>query len=539
MREDIQLTQKSIVVSRHGLPAMLGLAIPLLLALILGFFRLGVGEQHVDVYQVQDVFKQSWVDLIRDFFTPDGLYGGFQAPVYFLLAKAYGELFGNSNTQLALVSVVALGLLVGLSWYAYPLLTESNNRRVRFIFTLLVAASPVHIWWAQTAKYTLWFELTCVLSLVAGLQFIQKQNNRSAVLFALSIVLVIYTHYFGLIFAVAQFGILGGLALYRRDRQWLYRTSGAGAMAGALIAPLLPVVFQATQLREAEQYHFVDATISASSIVRGVIVEWVFGYGLLSGGENLSGLAHAYADLTAGNIQAALGPLFQVSVVLCAGLILFAALTYTAIQIFRRRAASVQAIYLSAVLLTTFILAQIVHFSFRFSYLGVGTWCILACCAIGWSSARRAYAPALFVTVMLVLYSISLNVYYRNMHYRYPGMGLVVDYLDAHQSDVQSAVIDKWIVDVRGTDHEYRLPQSVSIYQVDSPSAIEPSNLVGHSTVAFLAGRWKQVRQNLDAMKSENPSFSWVLVETWPSLEASDRSIHVVRLDTIASQPFQ
>ena len=94
--------------SKQNIKNIFSLLLPLIFSLGLGLRGINVGEPHVDVYQILGVFEPSWSDLIRDFFSPEGLYGGFQAPIYFLIGKAFGTLFGTELFQLRLLSLLGL-----------------------------------------------------------------------------------------------------------------------------------------------------------------------------------------------------------------------------------------------------------------------------------------------------------------------------------------------------------------------------------------------------------------------------------------------
>jgi len=502
-----------------------------IISVLLGIFRIGIGEQHVDVYQVMGVFRLSWQQLITDFFTqPTGLYGGFQAPIYFLLAKAYGSLFGSDVVQLAVFSVIALVLLVLLSWFAYPLLTKDVNQRLRFLFVFLVAASPVHIWWAQTAKYNMWFTLISAISFVTGLWFIQKRDISRLILFTISVAAVIYTHYFGFVFLAAQFCTLGLLALYRRDKSFAYRIIVAGVLVLILIAPLLPVVFQATRLRQAEQYHFTEQTIGASNIISGVLVEWIFGFGLISNHGAGMQIAQAFQIALKGRIIQAVVLLKDTSIPMLAASILVFATLYTVYQVIKQESIRENAVYIVGVPLLAFAFSQVAHIAFRFSYLGVGTWCILAFVAIGLPHAKRSIVPLSFAIGMILLYAVSLTTYYQNMDLRYPGMGLVANCLNDHATDFQVVLIDRWIIDNRGTDHEYHLPSQFPLYKIETVSDIPWAKIQHTKTVAFLSGRPEQVQSNLNALKATTPDFSWKWLESWTSLEMSERSINVLQI---------
>ena len=62
----------------------------------MGLYQVGVGESHPDLSSLNLLKDNSFFDLLIQFSTADGLYGGFYPPLYFILAKIYGEIFGYS-----------------------------------------------------------------------------------------------------------------------------------------------------------------------------------------------------------------------------------------------------------------------------------------------------------------------------------------------------------------------------------------------------------------------------------------------------------
>lgn len=507
------------------------LIIPLLFALSLGLFRIGQGEAHVDVYQVQGVFSVGWLDLVKDFFTPSGLYGGFQAPVYFLLAKAFGTLFGDGIAILRGFSVIALVLLTLLSWAAYPLLTDSTDPLPRFLFVLLVAASPVNVWWAQTAKYTLWFTFLSAVSVVAGLRFLEKEDRRSAIVMALGVVLMIYTHYFGLLIAAAQYVIVGVLLLFQRRIVHLYRLVLSGLLAILLTLPLLATVYQAAQLRVAEHYHFTqEARVDALTVLRGVLFEWLFGYGLNPRHGLVAEAKGLLAAVLTGNLRAASMTLGSLLPIVFATFVLGVSLLLALYGITKHSTFSARGSYLLGVPALVWLGSQLLHLSFRFTYLGVGAWCVLAFLAAGWSvfQQRRIYVVASIC--FLVVYVSSLATYYDNMPLRYPGMALVASYVNRHEGDIDVAIIDRWLIRNRGSAQEYRLPDNIRLIEVDSIADIPLATIKRERTVYFGGGLRDKVEADFKVLQQSHPGMQWSFVNQWPSLELPERSINAYRV---------
>lgn len=528
-----ELMAQKIAAPGRDINPLLSLGLPLALSLALALYGLGQGEAHVDVYQVQGVFRQSWGQILRDFLTAEGLYGGIQAPLYFLLAKAYGSLFGAGLLQLRLLSVIALAGLVLLSWIAYPLITHSRRSLPRFLLALLVGTAPAHLWWAQTAKYTMWFYFVCALSLVAGLAYISKRKTNRLIAFIVCVAAMVYTHYFGFLLGAAQFCMLGWLAFWQRDKKWFFQLLGAGLVLAGPVAPLLGMMFQAGMLNLAEPGQYLAAPeLSLPGLIRGFLLDLNFGYSLTATHGAVAQATGAIHALSTGQVRTVFGLLRPgLGLVLAAALVLGVGLCHAAYSVRKHGPARANLIYLAGVPLLALGFSQFSHLSFRFSYLGIGTWCTLACLATGWAHSRRLTLPLFIVGGMLLLYAISLATYYQKLDYKYPGAGLVVEYLQAHPADFDVAYIDAWIIHDRGTPLAVdQLPAGVKVMEVNSWSELAGDTPAGARVVAFLAGRQDEVAAGLDRLQAGDPRISWTLLESWESLEQAERSIQVVRL---------
>jgi hypothetical protein len=106
-----------------------------------------------------------------------------------------------------------------------------------------------------------------------------------------------------------------------------------------------------------------------------------------------------------------------------------------------------------------------------------------------------------------------------------------MEYLDRNTGSFDLALVDEWIVKTRGTPLEQNLvPTSIKMRFVASAIDIPVELLRDTRTVSFLAGRPESNEAVLDAKRAATPYFSWNLIESWPSLERAERSIHVYRL---------
>lgn len=497
-------------------------------------FRIGESEPHADIYQVRSLFRVTWGELLRDFLTPDGLFGGYHPPLYFVIAKAYGSIIGTSLVSLRLLSVIALLVLVWISWCSYPLLSGSSDWRLRLWFSLAVGLSPAHIWWAQTAKYTMWLYLFYALSMVAGIGILQSQSRRTVVLFSLSAAALVSAHYLGIFLVAGHYIVLGAAAALLRDRGLFRGLVLSAALMAGLLAPILPTFYEAVRLREADGLHVeYDEPFSVPNVLRGVLKQWNFGYSLSPEGGGLEGVRDLLGGLrrldaarVASGWRKAAGPL-------CAGgllglcLLQAGRLVLHAEPSLRRRA-----LYVAAVPALAMALSLIRGLPNRFVYLGFGTWCTSAFLAIAWSARKRLGGTLWLATGVLALYGVSLVSYYRDLDLKYPGIRLVTTYLDANKSEFDLALIDDWITIRRGTALPATLGSpTIRTEYFQSYNPFPVRFLENRRVVAFIAGEPAAAESLMVSVRKEHPGFRWTLLRSWISMENSGRSIHAYRVD--------
>ena len=153
----IQLFYDIVIPDSNKTKNILSIIILIFISLSFAMYGIEVGEPHVDIYQLRGVFEKTWYELISDFSTPSGLYGGFHAPIYFLLGKAWGSIFGNDVIQFRIFSVVAHVLLVVVSWVKFPTISLNKNIFSRFLFSMLISifSTPFLGYWFGNRRSTL------------------------------------------------------------------------------------------------------------------------------------------------------------------------------------------------------------------------------------------------------------------------------------------------------------------------------------------------------------------------------------------------
>ena len=527
----IQLFYDIVIPDSNKTKNILSIIILVFISLSFTMYGIEVGEPHVDIYQLRGVFEKTWYELISDFSTPSGLYGGFHAPIYFLLGKAWGSIFGNDVIQLRIFSVVAHVLLVVVSWVKFPTISLNKNIFSRFLFSMLISISPAFIWWAQTAKYNMWFYSISTITIITALSFIQRGGISQLVLFSSAIAIMIYTHYFGFIIAAAQYILLSIIGLIKKSKVWFIRLIISIILTGIFVSPILTIVYDAAQQRSEEGYHFSNQKIKFTAVIRGMILDWNFGHSLISDYGNVEKLTLINEHVSKFRLKSAMALLkgefaLTISAFLCFGL----SFVFSISQILRDREKLLNAAYIISIPFLCLLLSYLGSLSFRFSYCGVGIWCFLAFYSIGWSNTKHLWTLIANVLFVVYIFSWSLTNYYQKLEYRYPGFELVNQYLIEEYQNGEKVIIDRWILDHRDPEKKYlEIPKNVNVSAINKLEEILPILINDGKAMAFLAGDLDRLTYSIrDFSKVDNITFS--KLKSWISLQQNERSLHVFQL---------
>ena len=184
-------------------------------------------------------------------------------PLLFVLTKAVTQVFGTGETSLRAVSLVfGCVLLVAVYWLAAELGLKPL-RRLAVVASLAVA--PFFLRHATEARQYALFPAFGTLAIAATLRLWREPVQlRYLALFATSAAGMALTHYFGLAYAVALFGVVMLGTLLR----WPELVVGRRTLAAALliVLPLLGV-FAWVALRAVDLARYYDRRQSGSGTV--------------------------------------------------------------------------------------------------------------------------------------------------------------------------------------------------------------------------------------------------------------------------------
>jgi mannosyltransferase len=157
-------------------------------------------------------------------------------PLYPVLMKVWIEVFGDSEISIRLPSLffglASLGVLFALAraWF---------DRRTALLATVLMAFSPVHIWYSQEAKNNMLLLLTTLLT-VYGLQRAWTHGGRKDwLLFVVSAILGLWTNHFSLWVVSSAFMWLWLQAARDPRHRSLKRIAGSTAAVALAYAPIV------------------------------------------------------------------------------------------------------------------------------------------------------------------------------------------------------------------------------------------------------------------------------------------------------------
>ena len=176
-------------------------------------------------------------------------------PLYYLLLHAWLRV-GCSLFQLRYLSVLigTLGVAVG-AWIGRELLGED----VGLGTGLLLASSPMHVWYSQEAR--MYVLLAVLVTLSAGLTWRLVRGRRGWVGYGVCTALALYTHYFSVFVILAENVFVLGWLLWRRTsprrtgsqqayRPFLWHWLGMQVLLALSFSPWLPVAVYQTRFHQ-------------------------------------------------------------------------------------------------------------------------------------------------------------------------------------------------------------------------------------------------------------------------------------------------
>jgi uncharacterized membrane protein len=169
-------------------------------------------------------------------------------PLYYVMLRAWVQGFGNTVTTLRSFSVLfSLLAFPCLFWFCLELFGSAT---VGWVAIALVAASPLHLVYAQEARmYSLWM-LMVLFSSAALLRAMRLQTRASWLLYTVTVILSLYTYLLSVVILVGH-GVYVLLMTVKRQRQVLFAYVLSSAIGVLTFVPWV-LIFLKYRVIEAE-----------------------------------------------------------------------------------------------------------------------------------------------------------------------------------------------------------------------------------------------------------------------------------------------
>ncbi len=130
------------------------------------------------------------------------MQGEVHPPLYYLFLSFWVKIFGGSDFSLRAVSAVFGTLSIPLLFFTARELFKNN--RIALIAALFLAVSQFHLQFSQEARNYAMMVFLVTASMYSALRFLKTNSFKSAVLYILVSVLLLYSHNFGAFFLITQ-----------------------------------------------------------------------------------------------------------------------------------------------------------------------------------------------------------------------------------------------------------------------------------------------------------------------------------------------
>jgi hypothetical protein len=481
--------------------------------------------------------------MMWDFFDPgepDGPednYGGMYPPLYYVAARAFGSFFGTTERSLRYFSFSVQLILILLTWLSFPILISREHLWLRFFLTLAVASAPAHIWWGQVTKYVHFYTLLQAISLICAAWYLKKQTLGRLTLFVFSLILILYTHYIGFLFAIASYAALAGLLLWRRSFSSLKPLILSGFVLLLCVLPLFFVIIPSNQkLQDRGGFPNLYPDQPAYQpvlLLRDFFTAYNFGPSLTVQPGALDRIPAAIRLAFSGEPDLAWKTIWPYLPLAFGVLFLGLGLAAAVLGLLRSSSPTDRqtAVLFALVPMVFMILSPAAGYVIYFPYIGVGTFCTFVILSLGWKTINKPWVTLTLALGILAVFAVSLTQYYANQDLKYPRIRPVVSLFMEYEGKYDHAVLSAWMANDYNLALEMdRLPESVTYEVAEDPLSLPLDDITSPKTVVFLAGSWDEQVEQLDLLKGLYPDLTYTLLASWVGMEKGNAQIHAVRL---------
>lgn len=208
-----------------------------LLALALRAWRLDQLSVWLDEVYVIEYIHMPWRDVL-------GLHGAYDnhPPFYFALVKTVA-IFTPDASAARYISVAAGALTIPL---LYLLTRRLVNRPAALLASLILATSPLHVWYSREGRMYALAMLLVLFSYYALVRFLPEVRWRWGSLYTISLLLAMYVDYSALYPLASQVIVVAWMAA-RNGRRIVIPWALAAGVAAVGFLPIASFVFASVQ----------------------------------------------------------------------------------------------------------------------------------------------------------------------------------------------------------------------------------------------------------------------------------------------------
>jgi uncharacterized membrane protein len=164
-------------------------------------------------------------------------------PLYFVTARFWVQLFGNSVTVVRSFSVLASMLaLIAMGWFCQELF---GSTAIAWVGVAILALSPLNLLYAQEARPYAWWMVDILVSSTALLRAMRLQTRTSWIIYALALVTSLYTYLFSVLVLLAHALYVAMIARFRLSKK-LLAFALCAVFAIVLFSPWMLVILHST-----------------------------------------------------------------------------------------------------------------------------------------------------------------------------------------------------------------------------------------------------------------------------------------------------
>ena len=248
--------------SNRNMWLFIGSGAILVLATILRLWNLGAESAWIDEAYSIELAKHSFGQIIQ------GTAADQHPPLYYLLLNLWlriGASIAHARLLSVLLGVISVGQILHFGY-------KTGGVFIGLIAGLLVALSPVHVWYSQEIRM---YMLLLVLTTASTAVFwwaLKSKRNFYWILYCLFSTLAIYTHYFALFIILAQAIWLVIWVFTGNSKNELWKWIASSSVTALLILPWLP-----TAINQARFHSMTWVESPSLAVIRDTLIRLLFG----------------------------------------------------------------------------------------------------------------------------------------------------------------------------------------------------------------------------------------------------------------------